>query len=59
MAQLTSLTHLNLRDCRQLTNDGLRRLGPLTGLKSLAVSNSSFISDTGLKYLTNLTGAAI
>jgi hypothetical protein len=51
------LTHLNLRDCRLLTNDGLRRLAPLKGLKSLALSNASGVTDKGLQCLAELTGA--
>ena len=50
------LTHLNLRDCRLLTNDGLRRLAPLKGLKSLALSNASGVTDRGLQCLAELTG---
>ena len=57
MAGLQALTHLNLRDCRLLTNDGLRRLAPLVGLKSLALSNASGITDKGLQCLAQLTGA--
>ena len=57
VAQMSQLTHLNLRDCRLLTNDGLRRLAPLKGLKSLALSNASGVTDKGLQCLAELTGA--
>ena len=56
VAQMSQLTHLNLRDCRLLTNDGLRRLAPLKGLKSLALSNASGVTDKGLQCLAELTG---
>ena len=58
VAQMKKLTHLNLRDCRLLTNDGLRRLAPATGLKSLALSNASGVTDKGLQCLAQLTGTA-
>ena len=56
VAQLKALTHLNLRDCRLLTNDGLRRLAPVVGLKSLALSNASGVTDKGLQCLADLKG---
>ena len=58
VGQITALTHLNLRDCRLLTNDGLRHLAPVVGLRSLVLSNASGITDTGLFCLAALEGAA-
>lgn len=58
VAELTALTALNLRECRLVTNDGLRRLEPLVQLKSFSMSNCTSVTDKGLQSLAKLTGAA-
>lgn len=55
---LTALTSLNLRECRLITNDGLRRLQPLVALKAFSLSNCTSVSDRGLQCLAQLTGAS-
>lgn len=56
MAKLTALTQLNLRECRLITNDGLRRLEPLVQLKTFSMSNCTSVTDKGLQSLAKLTG---
>ena len=58
VALLTALTGLTLRECRLVTNDGLRRLEPLAALKALSLSGCTSVSDRGLQSLAQLTGAA-
>lgn len=53
---LTALTALNLRECRLITNDGLRRLEPLVQLKTFSMSNCTSVTDKGLQSLAKLTG---
>ncbi len=57
VAMVTALTALTLRECRLVTNDGLRRLEPLTALKALSLSGCTSVSDRGLQSLAQLTGA--
>lgn len=56
MVALTALTSLNLRECRLITNDGLRRLEPLVQLKAFSMSNCTSVTDKGLQSLAKLTG---
>jgi len=51
---LTALAELGLSSCTRLTDEGLRALSPLTGLKSLDLSLTN-VTEEGLRALAPLT----
>jgi len=55
MAGLTALTELNLKQCREVSNNGLRALRGLTTLTSLNLRGCVQVSDDGLRALAGLT----
>ncbi len=46
------MTTLNLWDCRQITDEGLRHLGSVT---TLTLRDSDKITDEGLRHLDSVT----
>lgn len=54
VGSLSSLEHLTLNGCRQLTDAGLARLQGLTGLKGLGLERTN-VTDAGLANLSGLT----
>ncbi len=51
---LTHLTSLNLKNCQQITDQGLTHLKNLTSLQSLNLSGCKKITDQGFAHLKNL-----
>lgn len=49
------LTCVGLQDCNSITNQGLRHLGSLTGLRSLSLKGCRKLTNAGLGILAELT----
>jgi hypothetical protein len=56
LAAVTGLSHLDLRECEQVSDAGLEHLSRLTGLLHLDLSICRQVSDAGLAHLSGLTG---
>jgi len=55
LAPFTSLTKLDLTDCHEVTDAGLRVLAAMTGLTSLNLANCYKVTDAGLATLPPCT----
>jgi hypothetical protein len=51
LAPLTGLTNLNLGECSEITDEGVRALIPLTGLTDLDLEGCDEVTDEGVRAL--------